>query len=136
MKISKSLTKNDLGNTGAHQAGIHVPRKVLSLGIFPLLNTSTKNPRSEIVVVDEERKKWKINLIYYNNKFFGGTRNEVRLTGILSFLKAKAAMPKDIIIFQKTKKELKIKVLPQNVISKKEPSTVVRISCSWRTLKI
>jgi len=82
---SKPLSRNDLGLTGSHQAGICVPRQLSKF--FPELNKTKKNPRKILTVYDIREKCWEFNYIYYNNKFFGGTRNEYRLTRMTRFLK-------------------------------------------------
>ncbi|GAB1458091.1 hypothetical protein MASR2M48_33990 [Spirochaetota bacterium] len=43
--------------------------------------------------------RWEFNYIYYNNKFFGGTRNEYRLTGMTQYLRAIAAKVGDELCF-------------------------------------
>lgn len=88
LEIEKLLSRNDAGETGAHQAGIHVPKDPSILTFFPSLDCSTKNPRHTIFFRDEAGAKWEFNFIYYNNKFFGGTRNEYRLTCMTPFFKA------------------------------------------------
>ena len=87
--ISKILSANDTGETGAHQAGIHIPKKPEILGFFPNLDKSDKNPRQRLQFYDEDDAGWKFTFIYYNNKYFGGTRNEFRLTGTTKFFREK-----------------------------------------------
>jgi len=135
MTIAKDLTKNDLGETGAHQAGLHVPKSILATGLFPKFAKSVKNPRLEIIVEDEAKKKWSLNLIYYNNKYFGGTRNEVRLTGVSGFFKRNTVSPGDTIIFQRRNNKyfVKIKYKERHAA---EDNISLRLSSSWRTLDI
>ena len=76
--ITKSLSANDTGETGGHQAGILVPKDREILSYFPALNNSEKNPRVHLHFKDDAWTKWEFAFIYYNNKFFGGTRNEFR----------------------------------------------------------
>ena len=83
VKVTKLLSANDTGETGGHQAGICVPKRQEILSFFPTLDSRTKNPRMTIVFhCMNSGEKWTFNYIYYNNKFFGGTRNEYRLTGM------------------------------------------------------
>ena len=84
--ISKTLSPNDVGDTGAHQAGMHIPKQEEILSFFPALDTATKNPRCIMRFVDDAGSIWKFAFIYYNNKFFGGTRNEYRLTRMTPFI--------------------------------------------------
>ena len=99
--IIKILSANDIGDTNAHQAGILIPRQKEILAFFPSLDSKLKNPRAEITFTYDSKEKWKFNYIYYNNKFFGGTRNEYRLTGMTKFLKSKNLKVSDKVIFFK-----------------------------------
>lgn len=86
--IRKQLSRNDTGETGGHQAGILVPREPEVLKFFPSLNAKEYNPRHSLVFRDEVGEKWTFSFIYYNNKLFGGTRNEYRLTCMTPFFRA------------------------------------------------
>lgn len=135
MTITKILTKNDLGRTGAHQAGIHVPKEIFVTGIFAQLPTNRKNPRAKIIAQDPKGRKWEYTFIYYNNKFFGGTRNEARLTGISSFLKNEIATPGDLIVFQKRNGMLHVSIERQSETSHSGTVTV-SVSSLWRAINI
>lgn len=100
--IAKILSRNDVGATGAHQAGLLVNKKAEILGFFPRLNAGEKNPRKTMRFTDSGGSHWDFEFIYYNNKFFGGTRNEYRLTCMTPFFKAHNAQPGDAIILSKT----------------------------------
>lgn len=84
--ISKILSANDTGETGAHQAGILVPKQAEILSFFPPLPDNEQNPRHHLVFYDEDDQRWEFAFIYYNNKFFGGTRNEYRLTRMTPYI--------------------------------------------------
>jgi hypothetical protein len=86
--LEKLLSPNDTGETGGHQAGILVPKQAEILSFFPLLDSSKKNPRIRISFNDEFGFIWQFSFIHYNNKFFEGTRNEYRLTGMTTFFRA------------------------------------------------
>lgn len=86
--ISKTLSANDTGETGGHQAGILVPKDRKIIGFFPPLDRKTKNPRHTLVFYDDASTRWVFEFIYYNNAFFGGTRNEYRLTGMTAFFRS------------------------------------------------
>jgi hypothetical protein len=101
MKIEKILSANDIGATGAHQAGILVPKQKQILDFFPKLDPSIKNPRTTINFKDSSGQNWKLNFIYYNNKFFGGTRNEYRLTAMTVFFKMKNLKMNDKVLLSK-----------------------------------
>ncbi len=86
--IRKELSANDTGETGGHQAGILVPKDPEILSFFPPLDGSKKNPRHLLNFTDGSEEKWGFSFIYYNNKFFGGTRNEYRLTCMTEFMRS------------------------------------------------
>ena len=85
--ISKKLSANDVGMNGNHQAGILIPKNREILSFFPYLGENEKNPRVNLKFTDPYGKDWIFSFIYYNNKFFGGTRNEFRLTRMTTFLR-------------------------------------------------
>jgi hypothetical protein len=85
--IEKTLSANDTGQTGGHQAGMLIPKSGGVLGFFPSLDETLKNPRTVIDVIDDTRREWTFSFIYYNNRLFGGTRNEFRLTGMTAFIR-------------------------------------------------
>ena len=85
--LTKILTANDVGTTGSHQVGIHIPMQQEFLGFFPNLNNNTYNPDALIKFYDCDQAIWELRFVYYNNKFFGKTRNEYRLSRISRFLK-------------------------------------------------
>jgi hypothetical protein len=100
--ISKKLSANDLGITGSHQSGILVPKTSELQQFFPQLDSTLKNPRVTLTLKEKDESLiWNFNYIHYNNKFFGGTRNEYRLTCMTKFLRAVAAKVDDDLIFEK-----------------------------------
>lgn len=86
IEISKVLSPNDTGETDSHQAGILIPKESKILSFFPPLGCEIKNPREEMKFSDHLNQTWIFNFIYYNNKYFDGTRNEYRLTGMTRFI--------------------------------------------------
>lgn len=101
-QIEKILSPNDAGETGTHQAGWLVPRERHILGFFPRLDATLYNPRCVIDAIDEAGEEWTFNFIYYNNRHFGGTRNEYRLTGTTEFLRRHRLRSGDTVIFTRT----------------------------------
>ena len=95
--ISKRLSRNDTGETGAHMAGILIPKRENILNFFPVLPKDEKNPREEITFFDTNGKHWNFAFIYYNNKFFNGTRNEYRLTRMTKYLREHNLKEDDVI---------------------------------------
>ncbi|MRL70014.1 EcoRII N-terminal effector-binding domain-containing protein [Brevundimonas sp. SPF441] len=100
--VSKILSPNDLGETGGHQAGILVPKKPEILGFFPLLTAEVKNPRHLLTFRDDHGGRWDFPFIYYNGKFFGGTRNEFRLTGMTGYFREAGLVAGDELVLEKS----------------------------------
>lgn len=78
----KRLSANDTGATKSHQSGVYIPEKVIQ-SIFPRLNsTETLNPDHRFLskIESHECNEQELRAIYYNNRFFTGTRNEKRIT--------------------------------------------------------
>ena len=101
-KVAKRLSANDVGTTGGHQAGILVPKEREILTFFPSFESGTKNPRMRLVVRElQDGTKWNFNFIYYNNRLFGGTRTEYRLTCMTKYLRAIGAKEGDELMFSK-----------------------------------
>ncbi len=69
MKVSiiKKLSRNDLGLTGGHQAGICVPKTVIAKEFFPQLKAEQYNPRV-VIPMYFEKDRDDVNFIFYNNK--------------------------------------------------------------------
>jgi len=102
--ISKVLSGNDTGETGGHQAGMLIPKDQNILSFFPKLDSNEKNPRALLRIFDDAGHPWKWNFIYYNNKLFGGTRNEYRLTGMTAYFRTNALKPGDTITLSREEK--------------------------------
>ena len=99
-EIRKVLSANDVGETGAHQAGILVPKAEQILAFFPDLDPSVKNPRVTLAMREKsDSTRWDFNFIYYNNRLFGGTRNEYRLTCMTQYLRSINAHVGDELVF-------------------------------------
>ena len=79
----KRLSANDTLASKAHQAGPYVPRDFL-FSVFPKLHQqNARNPDVWFdLYVDSHGQHRNAKAIWYNNKFFGGTRNEARLTNL------------------------------------------------------
>ena len=96
--FTKLLTANDSGESGGHQAGIHIPKGEKDLIAFlPRLDSRVKNPDAWINCTDETGREWAFRYIYYNNKFHdpGGTRDEYRITHMTKYFRAVGAREDD-----------------------------------------
>lgn len=93
--ITKVLSANDTGETGGHQAGLLIPREKRILSFFPKLDEAQLNPRAHLRFEDQCGNFWEFAFIYYNNRFFGGTRNEYRLTRMTKYIRESGLMTGD-----------------------------------------
>ena len=101
--IRKQLSRNDVGETGGHQSGIVVPKNPTILRFFPTLDACEYNPRHDLVFREDAGAKWAFSFIYYNNRLFGGTRNEYRLTCTTPFIRAHNLRSGDTLILTRDK---------------------------------
>lgn len=101
---AKPLSRNDLGLTGSHQAGICVPRTNLGLiNFFPELNVNEVNPDTWIECIDPNGKIWEMRYIYYNGKRHGvSTRDEYRITYMTKFFRTWGATEHSSVVFTST----------------------------------
>ena len=129
--IEKTLSANDTGETGGHQAGLCVPKDADILAFFPTLDPGIKNPRAPIDVVDETGHEWTFSFIYYNNRFFGGTRNEYRLTCMTPYFKEFNLKAGDTILLRR-KSRHNLRITFKRATPK---SGVLRLSSSWKVIE-
>ena len=101
MTVSKVLSANDTGETGGHQAGLLVPKSRKMLAFFPPLDSTTKNPRVHLLFEDDSGTKWEFAFIHYNNRLFGGTRNEYRLTRMTQYMRAARLVEGDTVMLRR-----------------------------------
>lgn len=91
MKIWKTLSRNDTGETSSHQSGISIPKEIANSGIFPKLNNKTLNPRASIVFYDENNCIHTFQYIYYNDIYFREDKkkghNEFRITCVKDYIR-------------------------------------------------
>jgi len=129
--IEKILSANDTGETGGHQAGILIPKDPLILCFFPHLDSSLKNPRAVLDVRDDTGREWTFNFIYYNNRFFGGTRNEYRLTGMTAFFREFNLKAGDTVIFRR------ISSRHLNLSYRRDicRSNVIKLAATWKIIE-
>lgn len=131
--ISKVLSSNDTGETGGHQAGMLIPKGGEILEFFPTLNGEEKNPRTYLYFIDDINRRWKFNFIYYNNKFFGGTRNEYRLTGMTAYIRQNNLKTGDTIVLSRDDTGiLSIRCERQNSTASNAPKLV--ITGTWKVV--
>ncbi len=137
MEISKILSKNDTGESGGHQNGFHIPKTLLNF--FPDLGSHNKNPRIEIIFTDSFRHEWAFKYIYYNNKLFGGTRNEYRLTCTARYIKRNNLKSGFTITLSKVDDKYFIsheKTKSKEAIIQGDKITKIVLSNKWKVIKI
>ena len=84
----KRLSDNDVGTTNSHQAGFLIPKLFVRGGLFEELTDEELNPRVRLKFRDlTDGTDIFLSYIYYNNKFFQGTRHEYRLTGLTRWIR-------------------------------------------------
>ena len=134
LRVQKTLSPNDMGDTGSHQAGIHVPKLLVSF--FPRLDESELNPRSAVRLISEQGVPGTCAYIHYNNKVVSdGTRDEYRITRIRSFLTECGARSGDTIEFNKT---CEGQYLVKKVVSDTRQlldAVVVDLAGGWKTVR-
>lgn len=134
--ISKILSPNDTGETGSHQAGMLIPKKKEILSFFPSMGTDTKNPRVRLRFTDPSGVEWDFTFIYYNNRFFDGTRNEYRLTGMTSFIRTNNLRAGDTIILQRLEDGRYLIRYERAKSTNKSIGNVLRLGSSWKVIKV
>ena len=84
----KRLSDNDVGLTNSHQAGFLIPKLFVKEGLFEAMSDEVLNPRARLKFRGlSDGTDLYLTYIYYNNKFFEGTRHEYRLTGLTRWIK-------------------------------------------------
>lgn len=135
-RIEKTLSPNDAGETGSHQAGILVPKDPDILGYFPSLDESTKNPRVQLSFIDDERRRWEFVFIYYNNVYFGGTRDEYRLTRMTQYFRSYALSSGDRVEFWKDANAARRVSFQRKADVSPTEQGVLRLTSGWRVINI
>jgi hypothetical protein len=133
--ISKLLSANDSGETGAHQAGILVPKDSRVLSFFPPLDKSQLNPRHHLIFYDEEDERWEFAFIYYNDVFFGGTRNEYRLTRMTPFIKQNGLRAGDELILERLDGGRRLVRYRRARQATRERDGVLRLGSEWKVIE-
>ena len=133
-QIAKLLSANDTGETGGHQAGILIPKDEELLSFFPLLDAKTLNPRCHIQFIDDGGRFWEFAFIYYNNLFFGGTRNEYRLTRMTKFIRQAALVQGDDLVLSRTNDRYHVSFRRKRD-APAQKNGVLKLGTGWRVIK-
>jgi hypothetical protein len=132
--ITKQLSANDTGETGGHQAGILVPKDRRILSYFPDLNADELNPRAHLPFVDQHGHRWEFAFIYYNNRFFGGTRNEYRLTRMTRYIRENSLVEGDELVFTKDTNATRHVSYRRARAAVREEGGVLRLGAGWKVI--
>ena len=133
--ISKILSANDTGETGGHQAGILVPKQEEILSFFPPLERRELNPRRHLIFYDDQDGRWELAFIYYNNRFFGGTRNEFRLTRMTPFIHQTGLESGDELILERSEEGRYLIKYRRAKQAGRSKDGVLRLGSSWRVVE-
>ncbi|QVM98587.1 restriction endonuclease [Pseudomonas sp. SORT22] len=78
----KRLSANDTGLTGGHGVGVYLPKSIVNVVLPSISVTGFLNPDCNVKaqVTSHSFPEQTLRGIYYNNSFFGKSRNEHRLT--------------------------------------------------------
>jgi hypothetical protein len=134
-RIAKTLSANDTGETGAHQAGILVPKEEDVLSFFPLLDSKKYNPRCHIMFLDDEGKFWEFAFIYYNNGLFEGTRNEYRLTRMTKYIRQGRLVVGDEVILSHDGERYRVSFKRQRTVERTSDG-VLKLGNGWRVIQL
>jgi hypothetical protein len=134
-RIAKILSANDTGETGGHQAGILVPRDPNVLAFFPTLDAATYNPRCHLMFLDEGGTFWEFAFIYYNNRFFDGTRNEYRLTRMTRYIREAGLAVGDEVILSREGDRYHVSHRRKQQVERTAGS-VLKLGTGWRVVQL
>ena len=135
--VQKTLSANDAGETGGHQAGILIPKDQSLLSFFPQLNESELNPRSHIEFTDATDTLWEFAFIYYNNIRFGGTRNEYRLTRMTRYIRENGLASGDhIVLLRDQNSSYSIRHEYAKSTTPLTPHAALSLSSGWSVIDI
>lgn len=133
----KTLSANDVGATGAHMAGILVPKGNGELLAFlPSLDATMLNPSAWIECETPDGTILPLRFIYYNNRLHvpTGTRNEYRITHLTKFLRDAAAQKGDAFEISKEEGQefYRIRVIRTSKAKSDEEPIRIKITTGWK----
>jgi len=134
--ISKMLSRNDTSETGGHQGGILIPKQEELLSFFPPLTNDDLNPRRSLTFYDSTGNKWVFSIIHYNNRLFGGTRNEYRLTGMTKFMRSVNAKAGDVLMLTRNTEGQYFITHNSGKLHNDSTTNHLVLGNSWRVIKI
>lgn len=134
-RIVKILSANDTGETGAHQAGILVPKESEIISFFPILDPKQYNPRCHMMFLDDYGSFWEFAFIYYNNALFDGTRNEYRLTRMTKYIRQERLLAGDEVTLSCQDGRYKVSHKRQQPLVRTSGG-ILKLGTSWRVIQL
>lgn len=128
------MSANDTGETGAHQAGILVPKEPHLLAFFPKLDPKQYNPRAHLRFLDDGGTFWEFAFIYYNNALFDGTRNEYRLTRMTKYIRQASLAVGDELILSRNEEHYFVSHRRER--KSEHSGSTLKLGTGWRIIPI
>ena len=132
--VEKTLSGNDVGDTKSHQAGVHIPKGLISF--FPDLDEGSPNPDAWLELEDVTGETWSCRYIHYNNRVVGmGTRDEYRVTWVRTLLRALGAGTGDVLQLQRVGEKVYRIRLFKSSVPEENNRVVINIAHGWRSVR-
>ena len=107
------------------------------LSFFPVLSEDQYNPRAHLVFEDASGDSWEFAFIHYNNRRFGGTRNEYRLTRMTRYIRHTGLSSGDEIILHRDEcGEYSVRHRFAAATSLDRPNDVLKLGGGWCIIDI
>jgi hypothetical protein len=135
-KVQKLISANDIGLTGSHQAGIHIPKTLT--WFFPVLDEHTLNPDYWLTITTGYGDSHLSLYIHYNNKIVTekGTRDEFRITRIVPALRSAGASAGSVVEFaRQSMDEYTLDVVQTDNRKSEDDPIVIDISKPWKVIR-
>ncbi|VWD54730.1 hypothetical protein BLA39750_06565 [Burkholderia lata] len=111
-----------------------MPKEPELLAFFPELNSVEYNPRVHLRFLDQGGTFWEFAFIYYNNKFFGGTRNEYRLTRMTKYIRQSGLVAGDELTLSREGDRYLVSHRRERKLTRS--GSVLRLGTGWRVVPI
>ena len=83
---------------------------------------------------DDDGAKWEFAFIYYNNRKFGGTRNEYRLTRMTKYLRSASLVSGDEVVFERHTDNYKVSYRRKGGVA--QSSGVLTLTSGWKVIEL
>lgn len=114
-----------------------IPKDVKILEFFPKLAANTLNPRCHLVFADASGESWEFAFIYYNNRFFGGTRNEYRLTRMTRYIRENDLVQGDQVTLTRSGDQWGVySTRAKDIASVERGRFVLKLGSGWKIIDL